>query len=442
MEHKHDPLQPCCSFSQLDAANERVLPSLQNLVESFFFRFYRVNLWRDCEFWKDGMFCTNRQCAVEETVEADLPDALKSGNLGGVDLSMSSKDVGLGFFSDCNIPEKDWCILDNESSGDGIYVDLIKNPERFTGYSGESAARVWRAIYSENCFDITGSKSQEPVCAEKRVFYRIISGLHASISLHICNNWLDRATGEWGPNLACFQQRIAVNPQYIQNIYLDYVVLARAIGKISPYLEKYRFCAEDGEHEEVGRLVKDVVAMASDCPSTFDEKGLFADGDKQLIRDIKDRFRNVSRIMDCVSCEKCRMWGKLQMTGLGTALKILFSYGDNPTEYRFTRTEIVALFNTLHRYSSSIESIKRFRRMEREELEKLGLSAPDRLPEEDDGSAVTLNGSNESSNGAVEIVTHESSSFATILGTLAVGFVLASIFKQFAGTGGSEERGQ
>lgn len=29
--------------------------------------------------------------------------------------------------------------------------------------------------------------------------------------------------------------------------------------------------------------------------------------------------------MDCVGCEKCRLWGKLQILGLGTALKILFS---------------------------------------------------------------------------------------------------------------------
>lgn len=29
--------------------------------------------------------------------------------------------------------------------------------------------------------------------------------------------------------------------------------------------------------------------------------------------------------MDCVGCEKCRLWGKLQILGLGTALKILFT---------------------------------------------------------------------------------------------------------------------
>ncbi|RRT56676.1 hypothetical protein B296_00005103 [Ensete ventricosum] len=34
---------------------------------------------------------------------------------------------------------------------------------------------------------------------------------------------------------------------------------------------------------------------------------------------------NCSALMDCVGCEKCRLWGKLQVLGLGTALKILFS---------------------------------------------------------------------------------------------------------------------
>lgn len=37
--------------------------------------------------------------------------------------------------------------------------------------------------------------------------------------------------------------------------------------------------------------------------------------------------------MDCVGCEKCRLWGKLQVLGLGTALKILFSVnGHNQPE--------------------------------------------------------------------------------------------------------------
>lgn len=39
----------------------------------------------------------------------------------------------------------------------------------------------------------------------------------------------------------------------------------------------------------------------------------------------RDKYRNISRILDCVGCEKCRLWGKLQFLGLGTAMKIMFA---------------------------------------------------------------------------------------------------------------------
>ncbi len=45
----------------------------------------------------------------------------------------------------------------------------------------------------------------------------------------------------------------------------------------------------------------------------------------------QNKFRNISRVMDCVGCDKCKLWGKLQVTGLGTALKILF-WTDNSTK--------------------------------------------------------------------------------------------------------------
>lgn len=31
------------------------------------------------------------------------------------------------------------------------YVNLQLNPERYTGYTGPSARRIWDAVYSENC---------------------------------------------------------------------------------------------------------------------------------------------------------------------------------------------------------------------------------------------------------------------------------------------------
>lgn len=94
----------------------------------------------------------------------------------------------------------------------------------------------------------------------------------------------------------------------------------------------------------------------------------------QLLKDeFKDHFRNVSRIMDCVGCDKCRLWGKLQVTGLGTALKLLFSYDgasplssplnpdQDPHAVVLSRSELVAFVNTLHRLSESLAAVDKFR---------------------------------------------------------------------------------
>jgi len=83
-----------------------------------------------------------------------------------------------------------------------------------------------------------------------------------------------------------------------------------------------------------------------------------------LKNEFRERFRNVSRIMDCVGCDKCRLWGKLQTSGYGTALKVLFEYDPERAEnFRLRRTEVVSLIITLQRLSHSIWAVEQFREM-------------------------------------------------------------------------------
>ena len=51
-------------------------------------------------------------------------------------------------------------------------------------------------------------------------------------------------------------------------------------------------------------------------PDHFEEGSLFTGGldSKKLKHEFKHHFRNISRIMDCVGCDKCRLWGKLQVS--------------------------------------------------------------------------------------------------------------------------------
>ncbi|CAI8018827.1 ERO1-like protein alpha [Geodia barretti] len=91
--------------------------------------------------------------------------------------------------------------------------------------------------------------------------------------------------------------------------------------------------------------------------------GLPSNTSYQLKEAFRAHFRNITRIMDCVGCSKCKLWGKLQVHGIGTALKILFS-GKKSTKFTLRRREVVALFNVLGRFSSSIHLLPNFRNLE------------------------------------------------------------------------------
>jgi ERO1-like protein alpha len=76
-----------------------------------------------------------------------------------------------------------------------------------------------------------------------------------------------------------------------------------------------------------------------------------------LLREIQDKFYNISRIFDCIGCDKCRLNGKVQITGLGAAMKILFQSRkqlDQQT-YKLHKIEIIGLINLLDKLSESLE---------------------------------------------------------------------------------------
>ncbi|KAI1136116.1 endoplasmic oxidoreductin [Hypoxylon sp. FL0543] len=326
--------------------------------------------------------------------------------------------------------ERDYCVPEDESaSSKGDYVSLVHNPERFTGYAGDGAKMVWDAIYRENCFQrssfpSSASLGTSPVangpaaqdfrnvlqdaerqqivqqhvqnpstmfaqtgleaegdCLEKRVFYRVVSGMHASISTHLCWDFLNQTTGQWQPNVACYKARLHEHPERISNLYFNYALVTRAIAKIGPHLQSYTFCTGDPEQDAATKeKVLAVTREVTSVPQIFDESLMFKNGEgPSLKEDFKNRFRNVSRIMDCVGCDKCRLWGKLQTAGYGAALKVLFEFDNDSDEVPvLKRTELVALFNTYARLASSMRAIVGFRAMVEAEEKANKQTIPDR----------------------------------------------------------------
>ena len=382
-----------------------------------------------CPFWTDATsMCGNRACAVDTLDnEEDIPMIWRAEELSKLQgpkavhpgrqqqrerpkdrplqgMLGENVDESCVLEEDDECDERDYCVPEDEgATAKGDYVSLVNNTEKFTGYSGPGAQQVWDAIYKENCF--TPQRQPKPAsgkslpfgaleavqnfrsviheygrqhvsveddsyflddtCLEQRAFYRIISGMHASISTHICWDYFNQTTGEWVRNLQCYKERLHNHPERVSNLYFNYALVTRAVAKLRKHLSSYTFCSGDLDQDfETKHKVLELADRAASVPHTFDETVMFQDPAMLNLKDdFKHRFRNVSRLMDCVGCDKCRLWGKVQTAGYGAALKVLFEFdenknGENP---HLRRTELVALVNTMDRISHSLNAIQKFR---------------------------------------------------------------------------------
>ncbi|CAG9857359.1 unnamed protein product [Phyllotreta striolata] len=418
-----------CNIDTVDHFNNvRVYPRLKSLLLKDYFRFYKVNLKRPCPFWSDDSKCAMKDCHVQTCPPEEIPEGLKGQRRPSVsagpsqkyskrtnedcethhnDLDYLNKTISEKVQKDMQMWEAyddatdNFCVLD-ENDQEAEYVDLLLNPERYTGYSGESAHRVWTSIYLENCFrpkksfsfnSYIQSHKLNELCLEERVFYRSVSGLHASINTHLCADYLlgngnGFALGKtkWGPNLEEFRRRFSPEttngegPNWLRNLYFIYLVELRALAKAAPYLEREEFYTGDESNDwDTQMAVKDLLNVIKSFGDHFDETTMFGDTEQavKLKQEFRQHFRNITRIMDCVGCDKCRLWGKLQTNGLGTALKILFSGkfdrlidnrsldSLNKKEFQLQRSEIVSLINAFGRLSNSIYKLDDFRQMMR-----------------------------------------------------------------------------
>ena len=364
-----------CGDAALRDANADLAPLLAHLVATPFFRFFKARLDGECPFWQDDGQCSLADCAVCACGAADLPPRLAAQCARGAPpsqlgacaaLAASPVDRGLGSATDAArlVAVPGWRGYDNPWMADGgeselvagrgddddekeddddsssspaktttySVIDLSKNPERYTGYKGDHARRVWAFIYGQDCFPsggeaaTRGASSQLQCDPAKAAFFRIMSGVHASITAHLADEF-PLGDGEWGPNLALFSERLGGpdNAPRVANLHFAYAFLARAVARAGPLLASADYDDGGAGHGATETaLVKALVshpALARVCGAPFDSA--LASRDAARDASLQAAFRNVTAAMDCVGCEKCRLWGKLQLLGVATALKVL-----------------------------------------------------------------------------------------------------------------------
>ncbi|TRY83864.1 hypothetical protein DNTS_030094 [Danionella cerebrum] len=376
--HLTGVLDDCfCDIESIDVFNNfKIYPRIRKLMERDFFRYYKVNLKRPCPFWPDDSHCSIRDChySLAANGVSDMRECEQAHELGAINSTLSNQSKeAFADWAHHDDAQDHFCGLDDETSPESEYVDLLLNPERYTGYKGPSAWRVWNSIYEENCF-------------KPRSVYRPLNPLAPSRGDDDGEgfyNWLEEGWGKpvWGPNPQEFTRRFdsaetkGEGTRRLKNLYFLFLIELRALTKVAPYFERSFINLYTGNAQDdsiTKQLLLEILNETRAFPMHFDERSMFA-GHKIEAKTLKEEFRlhfkNISRIMDCVGCSKCRLWGKLQTQGLGTALRILFSEKEiknlpenSPSKgFQLTRQEIVALLNAFARLSTSIKELQNFR---------------------------------------------------------------------------------
>ena len=342
----------CCTVGDLREANAVVRPLLQRIVRTSFFSHFKMNLCSACELWQDSPTCMLRDCSV---CECEAPPAWADQAEAAEECTASFDENVVSPVSSSSAMNKGW-------GGDdaAVVVDLRSNPERYTGYGGDSASRAWQEVHT-NCTIRPEEPCSPQLHVEQRVWNRLLSGLHASISLHIAHDYClkmdpDKIAecAEWGQNLDLARDRVLSSQQRVDNLHFTFALLLRAVIRAGERIAATAHSfLEVGSDESLLPAVRSLGAvLGMSCPRrTFDESELFRGPEAAALKEqLEAKVKHLRDVMRCVGCDRCKLWGTMQALGVGTALKVLFGERD----LALGRQEAVALVHTLERLSVSV----------------------------------------------------------------------------------------
>jgi hypothetical protein len=245
------------------------------------------------------------------------------------------------------------------------YYDTEQFPEGYTGYDGSD---IWNFIHERICFDGYDYNDDH----WKADFNKAVSGLHAMVSAQVIRGIRERVEdGEdfkdeevWRDPKAEFDRRLGPKgetPMAVENLYFGYMLFLSAAWKAKERL--LEDCAagkfdEEAEAELKAFLNLPVLQDSSVevAAKQFQDHAVKDSDTRNSMWEVRQRSRELLRIINCVQCNKCRLHGKIAMMGLSTALKIhIGRSGDGGDPNSIDRVELAALISTLYKFSRAIK---------------------------------------------------------------------------------------
>lgn len=165
-------------------------------------------------------------------------------------------------------------------------MNLNENKESYTAYNGTN---VWRAIYEENCMlEVMQNKFINPKdqCSEETLLYQLISGIHASVNMHVARNYYDQDTNTSYPNHTMYFYGIGNHPDRLKNLHLVYAITMRALNVVHEQLITHDYttglCIEQDQMSQ--KYMRELLTQTiGECQSSFNESKLFSGRDQKLL---------------------------------------------------------------------------------------------------------------------------------------------------------------
>ena len=141
--------------------------------------------------------------------------------------------------------------------------------------------------------------------------------------------------------------------------------MLKAVNKAVPFLLEYDFSSGNKTEDAMTtKIIKEIfryelhdMDLIEDAfQDTYEYFDNFTSSNR--ISELIIRFRNISSIIDCVTCSKCRMHAKLEVFGIATMLKIMFSSSTEDLKKSMSRNELVSFINLFAKLSKSVSNIQ------------------------------------------------------------------------------------
>ncbi|KAM0676641.1 hypothetical protein BDAP_002753 [Binucleata daphniae] len=277
---------------------ERTLELLKPVVTSKCFSKIRINIDQPCKMKFLAKKCTYKKCVVPR----DLEDEVKN-----YPCRVGKLNNNICIYKEINDPK-------------AINVDLLKSQQINSGYT-DGAAIIWQKMHE--------------VVKEHDLFAKLLSGLHFSVTVHISQFYYEKKLITYNPIFYNSKR----NNQHIKNLMFTQKYVKEAFGKIN---SKFIICSiENTTNDSI--LLNNLIKSHQKYTETDNETITHDNALKH--------YKKLLECTNCIDCDKCKLWGKIQIKGLFSAYKLqngMYKQGEMPGE------DLIYLVNTYNKLTESI----------------------------------------------------------------------------------------